>query len=168
MELLCDSCNYVIGEVGYMGPKRLFKLFVHRSDVCFTESPKLSIGLSQTVTKEFIDHAAAHALYHFIIEERKSCEPVALVSMTAWNTDIMAEHENGTASGRVIKVTYVDRKGDGFAKKIKDTEANGSAEHIIMLNDDCDELLKTLEANSLYYPPPFHMMPGGTCSFLHM
>ncbi|KAJ1954415.1 hypothetical protein EC988_002446 [Linderina pennispora] len=168
MELRCDSCSYVIGEVGYMGPKRLLKLLVHRIDICFDETPSLGVSLSQTVSKELVDHAAAHALYHFVIEERKSCEPVALVSMTAWNTDIVAKNGNSSASGRCIKVAFMDSKADGFTKKVKDIEANGSAEHIALLKDDCDELLGILKDNSLLFPLPFRMMPNGTSSFLHM
>ncbi|KAJ1863506.1 hypothetical protein LPJ57_006257, partial [Coemansia sp. RSA 486] len=39
---------------------------------------------------EVLGHVSAHAVYKFVIEERQSCKPVALIHVVGWNSELHA------------------------------------------------------------------------------
>ncbi|KAI8325014.1 hypothetical protein GQ54DRAFT_308805 [Martensiomyces pterosporus] len=119
MELQCNECESAVGEVGYMGQKKLFMVYSHRVDFLLKDP-----SLAQTFASEVVDHAAAHAIYKFIVEDRRLCKPVLLVHLVGWNAEIIAHApaaRSKPVSGRCIKVLYAEAGGSTFDTMAKHT-----------------------------------------------
>ncbi|KAJ2637421.1 hypothetical protein GGF40_002366 [Coemansia sp. RSA 1286] len=127
-ELKCAGCDHVIGESGRMGPRRMQKLYLHCIDLQVSDksSEPVSIGFSQAFCSEVLGHVSAHAVYKFVIEERQSCKPVALIHVVGWNSELhalrlleksvskpetttktttLSEHSDGTTTGSASTAT---------------------------------------------------------------
>ncbi|KAJ2311596.1 hypothetical protein IWW54_002552 [Coemansia sp. RSA 2705] len=67
---------------------------------------------------------------------------------------------------KCIKINFVGPKSPGFATQAKQWLDSDSVELISLLDDDCDSLLKLLNANALRIPPQIRTMANMTRSFL--
>ncbi|KAJ2216731.1 hypothetical protein EV179_001021 [Coemansia sp. RSA 487] len=157
--LSCDGCGKVLGEVGKMGPKRLYKL------------QTISVSLSQVFCREMLSHASAHAVYKFVVESREACTPVAIVHLVGWNAEIQAgsSHAGGMdAFEKCAKVLFT-KAGDGeFQSRANKSLEDDTTELLSLLEDDCNKLVLLLTQNSRFIPPQLRAMAGLTRSFLQM
>ncbi|KAJ1835042.1 hypothetical protein LPJ63_001452 [Coemansia sp. RSA 2711] len=67
---------------------------------------------------------------------------------------------------KCIKINFAGPKSLGFATRAKQWLDSDSVELISLLDDDCDSLLKLLNANALRIPPQIRTMANMTRSFL--
>ncbi|KAJ1959853.1 hypothetical protein GGI12_004118, partial [Dipsacomyces acuminosporus] len=120
-----------VGNTHVLAPEALFRALPTQRVVLDAKMPNfllkdprpsVSVDLSQALASELVDHAAAHAIYKFIVEDRKSCKPMALVHLVGWNAEVVA-HEaassNKPVSGKCIKVMYMSAESSSFALTTK-------------------------------------------------
>ncbi|KAJ2061481.1 E3 ubiquitin-protein ligase E3D [Coemansia sp. S146] len=175
-ELCCDSCSNVVGEVGRMGSRKMAKLCLSRVQFVLP-SPRsaISVSLSQAVSREILSHVGAHAVYRFVIEGRKACQPVALINVVGWNAEIRARAMSSAQpdnlpyiSGRYIKILFTQKDSSTFDTQASQWLDDNATELISLLDDDADNLLRILAENAQLLPPPLRGMANMTRSFLHM
>ncbi|KAJ2687421.1 Origin recognition complex subunit 3 [Coemansia spiralis] len=176
MELCCGSCSSAVGEVGRMGSRKMAKLCLNRVRFVLPSSrPAISVSLSQVVSREILSHVGAHAVYRFVVEGRKSCQPVVLLNVVGWNAEIQARAMSSTQtdslpdiSGRCLKILFTQRDTDTFDSQAKQWLDDSATELISLLDADADSLLRILVENSRLLPPPLRGMANMTRSFLQI
>ncbi|KAJ2816167.1 Origin recognition complex subunit 3, partial [Coemansia sp. 'formosensis'] len=110
--------------------------------------PAISVSLSQAVSREILSHVGAHAVYRFVIEGRKSGQPVALINVVGWNAEIRARAMSSTLadnlpdiSGRCIKILFTHKKASTFDTQARQWLEDNATELISLLDADADSLL---------------------------
>ncbi|KAJ2743095.1 E3 ubiquitin-protein ligase E3D [Coemansia sp. BCRC 34301] len=172
VELCCDSCSRVVGEAGRMGSKKMAKLCLNRVQFELPNpSPAISVTLSAAVCREILSHAGAHAVYRFVVEGRKSCQPVALIHVVGWNVEIQARaatSAHADIAGRCIKVLFTQAGTSAFDSQAKQWLDDSATELISLFDADADKLLCVLSKNAQLLPPPLRGMANMTRTFLEI
>ncbi|KAJ2890625.1 hypothetical protein GGI21_006109, partial [Coemansia aciculifera] len=137
--------------------------------------PTISVTLSMAVSREILSHVGAHAVYKFVVEGRKSCQPVALIHVVGWNAEIQARaaastptSEVASISKRCIKVLFTQAGANTFDSQAKQWLDDSATELISLFDADADDLLCILSENARLLPPPLRGMANMTRSFLRM
>ncbi|KAJ2493754.1 E3 ubiquitin-protein ligase E3D [Coemansia sp. RSA 2050] len=175
-ELCCASCKNVVGEIGRMGPRKMAKVYLNRVQfVLPNPRSAISVSLSQVVSREILSHVGAHAVYRFVVEGRKSCQPVVLINVVGWNAEIQARAMSSTQtdslpdiSWRCLKILFMRKDTSTFDSQAKQWLDDSATELISLRDADTDSLLRTLVENSRLLPPPLRGMANMTRSFLQM
>ncbi|KAJ2853982.1 E3 ubiquitin-protein ligase E3D [Coemansia erecta] len=185
-ELRCTECDHIIGESGRMGTRRMQKLYMHYVDfqVSNIQIEHVSVSFSQVFCSELLGHISAHAVYKFVVEERQSCRPVALIHVVGWNAELHASRLISESASKAKNLTSLSSDKKPFSKYVKvlfaitgdstfDSMAKewlstDSTELVSLLEEDCKALARELDLHSSLLPPQLRMIGNMKRSFLRM